>query len=147
MSLRLLNVYITMTRDLIIHGWKDKWWGTGDIAIWTRFEKSTSDRLLDHFWAWHSIKCLCLARCGNWCKKWGKEANLHRARGQSQKLFDETPAIPPCPRTTLVMFYDNFLNFAFTITDKDDSKTLEVDEISKFVVKFSRYVRILFFSN
>lgn len=62
-------------------------------------------------------------------------------------MFDETPAIPPCPRTTLVMFYDNFLNFAFTITDKDDSKTLEVDEISKFVVKFSRYVRILFFSN
>ena len=38
------------------------------------------------------------------------------------------------------MFYDNFLNFAFTITDKDDSNTLEVDEISEFVVKFQKII-------
>ena len=56
---------------------------------------------------------------------------------------------------------DNILNFAFTITDKDDSKTLEVDAISEFHDKFgevdaisawlssqrSRHGRILFFSN
>ena len=35
---------------------------------------------------------------------------------------------------------DKILNFAFTIMDKDDSKTLEVDEVSAFVVKFVKII-------
>jgi Ca2+-binding EF-hand superfamily protein len=35
---------------------------------------------------------------------------------------------------------DKILNFAFTIMDKDDSKTLEVDEVSAFVLKFQKII-------
>jgi hypothetical protein len=35
---------------------------------------------------------------------------------------------------------DKILNFVFTIMDKDDSKTLEVDEVCAFVVKFQKII-------